>query len=400
MRPLKNTLHFWLLELVALLLTAVQYAGGVRTDEAKYLLSIPYPHPPLVRSVLAFTAAMPLHELFWRFVFASVLLQCVRLFVDLGRVLTAQRRLCLAASWLLSSAVILQSGSIVMAALVAAFGAVLVWLALHPTPSRSPAAIACLWLASLFTAYQAVLFLPLVISSLWRTSARRSVGVLYVLVPLLLLTLYTMSSPHALLTMVQVSVQDAAIPLPERLMHVGWIWILGGAAALSVVGTLGILSSSRVDLVLSFGLVLGFVFLTSQEYYAILFTPLLMGGMFLLLCRRRLHPGFFMVVQAACLVIILWRSPPLTEKTMARAYAERVQALGLQGTMLIDGPFGHEWQYESTLPLRRFSQDLSTTAEEQAVIFVCTKSGGCDDDVDPEIWVRMPEMPLPTWVRR
>ncbi len=397
---MKTTTVFWLLEIYAFLLAALQWAGGVRTDEAKYLLSIPYPHPPLVRSIMAFTAAVPFHEFFWRFVFASIIVQCVWLFVDLGRVLTYQRRLCLAVSWLLSSAVFLQAGSIVMAVLIAAFGAVFVWAALHPKPSFSPAALGCLWLASLFTAYQAVLFLPLVVSSLIRTRTRWSLILAYVGLPLLLLSLYSITNPQALLTMLHVTNQDVVIPFVERLMRIGWIWLIGGALAVSMAGTLGILSSSRIDLVFSFGLVLGFVILTSQQYYAILFTPLFMGGMFMLLCRRRLNPGIFIGVQVACCVVIVALSLPALQTTVARDFMRQIQATRLTGSMLIDGYFGHEWQYESRLPIRRFSQDLSAAAEEKAAIFVCTKNGGCDDDIDREMWMRFPDMILPTWIRR
>jgi len=41
------------LQIYALLLAGVQLLGGVRTDEAKYLLNIPYPHPPLARFLQA-----------------------------------------------------------------------------------------------------------------------------------------------------------------------------------------------------------------------------------------------------------------------------------------------------------------------------------------------------------
>ena len=45
----------------AILLAFVQtLGGGVRTDEAKYLLNIPYPQPPLARWILGWTEALPL----------------------------------------------------------------------------------------------------------------------------------------------------------------------------------------------------------------------------------------------------------------------------------------------------------------------------------------------------
>ena len=51
------------------------------------------------------------------------------------------------------------------------FGLGFVWFALHPKHSEVPALIGCLWLASLFTVYQSVLFAPLVLYALVLTVA-------------------------------------------------------------------------------------------------------------------------------------------------------------------------------------------------------------------------------------
>lgn len=400
MRQHKILIVVLLLEVLALVLASVQFADGLVTDEAKYLLSIPYPHPPFLRSFMGWTTEIPWHEFLWRFVFASMLVQCVWFFVDLGRVLSPQRRLCFAASWLLLSSVVLGSGSIIMAVMTAAFGAVFVWTALHSKPPASAATIGLLWLLSLFTAYQAVLFLPLVVSSLIHTRARKRLILAYVGLPLLLLALYSLTNPHALLTMVQVSGQDATISVAERLVRIGWIWIVGGALIASVAGTVGILTSVRFDLVIAFGLVTGFIVLTSQEYYAILFAPLFMGGLFLLFCKRRLNAPVFLACQAVCTSIIVFLSFPTFRETPVRAHMKALSAYHLTGALLIDGFFGHEWQYESPFPIRRFSQELSAAAESKAGVFVCTKSAGCDEDINDELWMRLPNTPFPTWIRK
>lgn len=388
-----------LLEVLALLLAYLQFANGLVSDEAKYLLSIPYPHPPFLRSFLGWTAAMPMHEFFWRFVFASALLQAVWFVWDLGNVLVHSRRLALGASWLLSAAVILQSGMIVMATASALAGLVFLWWALHPDPPKKPALIACLWLAALFTAYQSAVFVPLVLSALLRSEKSKWKVFFYLCVPIVLLCLYSLTNPHALFTMAQASGQDAGIPILERLYNVGWIWVLSGSAILSIVGTVGILTSVRWDVVASFGLILGFVVLTSQQYYAILFTPLFVGGLFLLFCKRRLKPLSFVMMQAVCAVIILFISFPVFKETSASAQIRALSPYSLSGTLLIDGFFGHDWQYESPVPVRRFSQELSRESEAKAGIFVCTKPDGCDSDVNDEWWMRLPDTPLPTWIK-
>lgn len=390
---------FWLLQAYAVLLAGMHMLGGVRTDEAKYLLSIPYPHPPLLRTVMAWTSSMPMHEFFWRLIFASLVVQSVWLLLDLGAVLTRHRRICLAASWLLSAAVILQAGSIVMAVATALFGLLFLWTALHPEAPLKPAVIACFWFAALFTAYQSVLYLPLVLSSLLQTKISRLRTAAYIVLPLALLALYTLTNPHALLTMAQASGQDAAIPVLERLGDVGWIWVISGSAILSIVGTVGILTSVRWDAVASFGLVLGFVLLTSQQYYAILFTPLLVGGLFLLLCRRRIKPVFFLLAETLAAVILVITALPPIVPTPARAVMRELHAQGVRGPVLINGSFGHEWQYESRVPILRFSQELGSAAEADAQAFICTRSA-CDDDVNTDVWVRLPGMQMDTWIRR
>ncbi len=389
-----------LLEVAAIALATLQFRVGLVSDEAKYLLSIPYPHPPLLRSVLAATAAMPMHEFFWRCVFASALVQAVWFVWDLGDVLTRARRIALAASWLLSSAVILQAGTIVMSVASAISGLIFLWWTLHPAPPKKPAMIACLWLASLFTAYQSIVFAPLVLSGLLRSEKSRRKVLLYLCIPLVLLGLYSLTNPLALTLLFHISGQDAAIPVLTRFFNVSWVWIVAGSGLLSIVGTIGILSSVRVDLVATFGLLLGYVILTTASYYAILFTPLFIGGLFLLFCKRRLKPSTFILLQSACAMTVVFLLFPSFRETPARAEMRLLAPENLSGTLLIDGFFGHDWQYESTLPVRRFSQELSLESEKKAAVFICTKSSGCDDDVNDDVWTELPGMPLSTWVRK
>lgn len=387
------------LEILALMLAFLQFSGGLVSDEAKYLLSIPYPHPPFIRSMLGWTASMPMHEFFWRFVCASALLQCVWFVWDLGDVLTSPRRLALAASWLLSAAVILQSGMIVMATGAALAGLVFLWWTLHPAPPRKPALLGCLWLAALFTAYQSAVFVPLVFSALLRSEKSKLKVFLYLCVPILLLCLYSLTNPYALTIMFHVSGEEMVIPPLTRFFNITWVWIVAGSGLLSLIGTIGILSSVRLDLVAAFGMLLGFVILTTRYYDAILFTPLLIGGLFLLFCKRRLSPGIFITAQVASAAVVIFFSFPTLRETPARAEMRALSKYQVSGNLLINGFFGHDWQYESSMPVRKFSQELSAAAEEKAGVFVCTK-GSCDGDINDELWTRLSDTPFPTWIRK
>lgn len=399
MRSLRAITLFWLLQVYAFVLAFLQMPGGVRTDEAKYLLSIPYPHPPLVRSLMVWTSSLPYHELLWRVIFASLCVHAVWIIADLGEVLTRPRKWALCLAWLLSSAVFLQGGTVMLSVLSALFGLVFLWLALHPEAPQKPAFIGLLWLASLFTAYQSVLFFPLVFSALMRSRTNKLMMFSYFLVPLILLILYTATNPLALASMANVSSQDTVIPFFERATRIGWAWVVGGSFILSLTGTVGVITSNRPDLVATFGLVLGYIVLSSQMYYALLLTPVFIGGMHLLLCRRRLRPVLFIGCEVLLTALIFFLSFPAMHTTSARHVLRALRDQEITGTILVNGPFGHEWQYEASVPVLRFNQHLSLEAERSAQAFVCTKKA-CDNDVNLDQWVRLPGMPLPTWIRR
>ena len=70
---MQRILIILLLEGYAILLAGMQGVAGVRTDEAKYLLNIPYPHPPFARWIIGQTEWMTYQEMFWRIVFATIL---------------------------------------------------------------------------------------------------------------------------------------------------------------------------------------------------------------------------------------------------------------------------------------------------------------------------------------
>ncbi|MFA5800352.1 MAG: hypothetical protein WC840_05355, partial [Candidatus Peribacteraceae bacterium] len=309
-----------LLEFYALFLVLLVLPGGVRTDEAKYLLSIPYPHPPAMRALFRQLAFLPFHEGVIRFLLATLVVQCVWFVWNIGVVLSPLRRTALAVSWLLSSAVILQAGTVMLAPVTAVFGLLFLSLALTPTdPSpRSIPFIGLLWLLSLFSAYHAILYLPLAASALRRGRASIRMTVFYVGVPLVLLALYSLGNPLAIASMFTVSRQDSALQIAEHLRNIGWVWIIAGSGTSSILGTWGLLVSGRKDLLLTGFFLTSFLAISSQGYYAILFTPLLVGGVFILLQRRRLLPGVFIPLQLVMAALLLFVFFPSVHSTPAR----------------------------------------------------------------------------------
>lgn len=392
--------HCWLLECYALLLSLVQMAGGVHTDEAKYLLSIPYPHPPLLRSLFASTAILPGHEFFWRFFIASLVVQSVWLLIDLGYVLSPLRRKVLVCSWLLSSAVMLQAGTVMLSVLTGVFGLLCVTLALRPKPiaRSSVPLIGCLWFLALFSSYQSVLFLPLLLGVLRSAHVSLRKILLFIGLPLLLLSLYTLTNPMALASMLKVGTQDAAVPLAARLSQVLWICTLAGSGLLTIVGFLGILTSGRMDFLATVFLLVLYIFVSSQTYYAILLTPLLVAGLMILLLRRKISGQLLLPMHLILTAVLVFKAFPDMHPTSARSTMRFLHDHAVTGLVLIDGPFGHEWQYESAGPIGRFTQTLSSSIEEEAQAVVCTKKT-CEEDFGDE-WVRMEGASVEIWVRR
>lgn len=410
------------LEILALILVAAQAAGGVRTDEAKYLLNIPYPHPPLARYALNLLDWLPVQEMFWRVTMATLVIQAVWIVWDMGRRLDLQPRFFLAASWVLAAAVLLQAGTIMMAPLTAVQGLVLIWwwaregdggerlessgsvvrwlekrrLAFALKPEWRALGVGMFWLASLFTAYQAVVFLPVVISLLRRIGAPGWQRVLSCLGPLVLLAAYTLTNPLIGASILIHGEDGGDLSLLERLRGVSLLWLVGGSALGSVLGTWGIARSRSWPLILSFLLLTAFLLgSVPYPYYAVLFTPLLVAGM-----REALHSKTSLAAKPllpafiAASLVVVFLFPPSFSPSPARAAMQAVIARGREGDIFITQDFGHEWQYESPFIVRHFRRQLLEAA--QAV--VCQRH--CDDlgfdwQLLPVAGVTLPEV----WVR-
>lgn len=381
------------LQAYALALAWWQLSIGVRTDEAKYLMNIPYPHPPLARWIINITEQWSWHEVFWRIAFATLLVQAVWLIWDLVRNLRTSQRAAVVVAYLSSAAVLYQAGTVMMAPLTALQMLVFVWLLLRAKDNTSHAAlIGLFWLASLFTAYQAVLFAPLVAAVLLKLRMPRWHQFLLFVIPLALLMLYTLSNPLALASMVNHGGKDAAQTLSFHFTETLWIWAIGGSGLHSILGTFGLAMKPRWGIIGSFILVTAYVFLSRYDYYAILFTPLLATGFTVFMVRfPRLALPVAFLLPLGTLLIIHGRPPQTVSAQLPQQVMER--AGDFSGDVLINGSFGHEWQFATPHPVLRYDKTLLP----QAGLVVCLQE--CPDMTRQPHWMQLPALPVDVWMK-
>jgi hypothetical protein len=379
------------LELYALALAALQSLGGVRTDEAKYLLDIPYPHPPFLRWLMHLTESVPHQDILWRVLLASLFIQAAWLVWDLGRDLPNRARLGLAAAWLLSGGVALQAGAVMLAPVNALEGLVFVWLLSRPGfVSRYPLAVALLWAATLFTAYQGVLYLPLAVALYLQSSLKTWEKWLYVLGPFALLCLYTLQNPLAVASITHHGTEDLHSSAVFRIGDTLRLWLIGGSIAGSVAGTVGLLLSRRWELLASFALVFLFIVLNRFEYYAVLFTPLLIAGLAVAF-RKKLSARTFLLFLLPCACITLWQNRLHSFSSHAPEVMRAIEAAHAHGEVLINGDFGHEWEYASPAQVRRYRADLLNNAGALVCLEAC--------DTVPAGWKPLQGLPETVFVR-
>lgn len=402
---MRKPLAACLLQLYALALAAIATMGGVRTDEAKYLLNIPYPHPPLARTLLEATYGLPWNEAFWRVIFATLVIQSVWLVVRLPRHEGSGSRVLLAGAWLLSGAVVLQAASIMMAPLSALGGLVLLWAG---NRARSPYhcfLIALFWFASVFVAYQSTLFLPLACGAFLRSGTSKRRTLLYAFGPLIALALYTLTNPLAMQSLIALG-GDPMTPA-QKLSQFGLLWLVAGTAVISVVGTIGVLLSRRWDWILTLVIVCAYITLSYHAYYAIFLVPLFMAGIASLLdhhVKKGLDlsgPLLAMITSAgcvlaiACMVVFTDRTNPARD-TLRLLEAE-IRSIDRTDTrLLIVGDFGHEWQYYAPPQIREVLKYSPEMISSDADVVVCWHA--CDKAL-LEGKDRMPT-PVESWVRR
>lgn len=421
-----------LLEVFALILANLQgMMNGVLTDEAKYLLSIPYPHPPFLRGIMAITEVLPFQEWLWRALISTLLVQAVWLVWDMAKRMPTPDRFAIAATWLFSAALVLQAGQIYMAPVTALQALIFVWLffrtdkrTMENAPwtaknflarlARYPLSVihffrgsndqekyewkafwvGMFWFASLFTAYQILLFIPLVLVVFANLPVSRAKKILYFTGPLIALVVYTVGSPLIIASFAIHGAKDAAEPLITKIVSAGWLWILGGSMFGSIAGTWGILRSRSWALVLSFLLVSFSVFLAWQPYYAILFTPLLLCGLMHFFHYRPLRTFPYTPLLVFSTAVLVGIAPPWFGSVPSRAVVTLVEREATQsGSLMIYGSFGHDWQYESSKhAVRRYTPQGFV----EASALVCTVN--CDV-IRKEGMSLATRFPMEVWVR-
>ncbi len=384
---------FLLLELYAALLAFLQLLHGVRTDEAKYLLNIPYPHPPLARFILHLNDSWPFQEFFWRFIFASLCVQAVWLVLKLAHDLKPKARLALAILWFGNSAIIFQAGSIMMAPLTALEAWVFLYLLLRDDDAHDNAGfVGLFWLASLFTAYQAVLFAPIVWVLLRRSRASLVWQILYFCIPLALLCLYTLTNPLTIASML-IHADHSSISALSKVKEFLDVWFLGGSIVLSIVGLYGIIRNKQWAILCSFIPVAAYISLARFDYYAILFLPLSMAGVVAIFRKRQLPPLSIAAGVIACSILLFIHALPLNTSDPAREVMRTINAQHLSGPILINGYFGHEWEYESGLPILRYNRSLLPNAAAVVCTEACSELSNIGwrrvENLSPGVWFHM-----------
>ena len=364
---------------------------GVHTDEAKYLLNIPYPHPPLLRWIMGLTDGWQHQELFWRILFASFLIHGVWLVADMARSLPREKRITVAGLWLFSGALLLQSGTLMMSCITAVQVLFLLWMLSRPEFLRKwSVLVAALWLEMLFTAYQGILFAPLV----WVTLQRADVGLqkrlFLFLVPIGLLVLYTLTNPLAIAAMGFVGTMGSGVPLEEFLSRGLRLWLIGGSGVLSILGILGMIRSRHWALLCTLILVTLYCLVSYREYYAILFTPLFVAG-FLAGSKPLRSPAFILALHLV-IGIGLFLYIPFPSISQARQVGEVLQDAGItSGPVLIKGSFGHEWQYLMPGQVLRYQERFLDEAEAVVCLVQCEKFSKDWERLnvgEGEVWVK------------
>ncbi len=388
---LLRVLMFGLLQGFAVLLAELHRYLGVHTDEAKYLMNIPYPHPPLVRWILETTDGWQHQELFWRIVFASLLTHGTWLVWDMARKLHKDQRVTLCGLWLFSGAMLLQAGTLFMPTITAVQVLFLCWMLTRKDLLKKwSSLIALLWLEMLFTAYQGILFAPLIYVALLRSEIGQWKRWSVFLVPIALLVLYTPTNPLTVVTTGFVSGMSAGLPIEESITRVLKLWVIGGSAALSILGLYGMVRSRDYALVLTLMLVTAYIFVGFRSYYAILFTPLLIAG--LLSAPRLLKSSALLLALQIVAGITIFLYVPFSEMSSARSIGRALLEAGVHGEILIEGSFGHEWQYLMPGPVRRYRPEFIKDASAIVCLDRCT-------GIDMTTWRRLPGIDEEVWVR-
>ena len=386
-----------LLQAYAFFLAWLHGLGGVQTDEAKYLLNIPYPHPPLLRWIMGQTASWSFQEMFWRVVLATLVVQAVWLVWDMTRGLPRAARVAVSVAWLLSPSILLQGGTIMLGPVTAFAALLMLWVLLRQRQGMAvmPEIWGFLWAFALLTAYQGVTLLPLAIAGAMRSSGSAHRKAAAVILPLVLLMIVTLTNPFAVATMILHGEEGARMTLGEHARGAFALWMIAGAGIASFVGTLGLIASRRWEILSGFALTILFI-LTSAPFpfYGILFLPWLVEGVrFAFIAwpkKADIAAIVFFVLYFLNIVRLSPGSNIPVEPSLARETMWIMKEHVSSGEIAIAGSFGHQWQYESPLPVRRYVPGKLDGVSAVVCLHSCEEPGAGWKKIDAgvDMWIR------------
>ncbi len=371
---------------------------GIHTDEAKYLLGIPYPHPPLFQFLLSSIDGWAFQEQFVRFIFAFALLSGSWIVWQLVDARYGKARFILVMSYFLAPGVLLYSGTVFMSLLTSIEFLLFLWLYDMSQKKSGLGWIPCvtgfLWLITLSTALQGILIAPLVFVILRRTLPGVK-GMFIWLLPILVFFVILGANP--------LSIASFAVH-PGHLFDSHWkeftlealkLWFVAGGF-LSILGTFALLYRRDIPVLLSFSILCAYTLTSSQPYYAIILVPFVVFGCTRIVDILEHYRHFFVCSTVCCTLFVLYSSVVSAPEFRVRDFMHHLPSNVLQssGNLMISGYFGHEWQYESPLPIRKFSQ----AALNGAIAVVCIKQ--CEKSVTEDgHWKQFSTSPFPVYIR-
>jgi MFS family permease len=386
-----------LLEVGACALALWQTSIGVRTDEAKYLLNIPYPHPPLLRGMLGMTDGLPLQDVAWRVLFASALVQAAWIVWDMSRDVPVSIRRAMVAAWLGSAALLINAGTVLLIVPAALSALVFLWLIDRPDRCRDAGFLGVAWLAALFSALQCVLLAPLCWEALRRRRVSPVLRTAIVAIPIVLLCLYAASNPLIPASILGVGNDAVHADWMTRIRSFGWVWFVGGGGLAAAIGTVGIFWSRHRPLILGFIAVCGYILVShGHEYYALLLLPFFVAGIARVGMRLpeawadALFPCI-LAVSIFAAVFVIHPQDSIVVPQVAAVLKDRNRT----ARVMIDGPFGHEWQYALGEGVRRFTSSGLPLSDA----IVCTRPCPAMESWVGD-WEKMRVEWVTVWVRR
>jgi hypothetical protein len=346
----------------------VMWRGGilVSTDEAKFLLNISYPHPPGVRWLMHlrwFTT--PVHVLLWRCIYLGSWVGALWWYARTCANESSRRTLLFllplssAALWLFAGNLLLVSATAIQACLLLT--------CCEKTP-RHPITIGILWLWMLFTSFQAIIFLPMTLWALWQMGRQehrsQEYVIVYGLIPLGLLCLYTLGNPLAIATILHLD-GPSSRAWQDMLSSGIYQWWVGGSGILSILSMAHLWRHRRGDALLSLGLLFTLSCLEQSTYHAVLHVPILLVGLRLALTDVTTPTwkwwGVMGIASYVSIVSLIWIGPSRHSASYATMQVVTTSLTGT-GSIAIAGSFGHDWQYWSTQPVVRLTAQSAQTA--------------------------------------